>query len=870
MVLYDPSLTATLPIGMTVQSLMNALAHADQRAVDGLAGGRRPRSGAGCRRGARAGDRGSAAGAHDLAAREAATLAAIGGRGRRGSGQGRRPARRPRTHLGGALGLEHAALHSVLLPQFIAHLRESEPRGSWDSRALVGELERAIGCDHLEPHPARSAGRGPACRRRWTDWAWTRPRPASLAGGPSRSAGAHALATPSTGCVPPAARIELGRAATGHAGGAPRWRERGGRCWPCTAGAPRQAALCAATRDRRARSRHRDHRPAQRDGNRWYGVRYGEPGAGADAEVAAALARVDAALDGADPFRRPRRDHPGRLLAGCLPGPGVRRPPRRRALAAVLAPCGARIGPPAEWAPTRGRPAGWTGCRCCWAPAASDPWVARDRIEATAAWFRAAGRRRRGHRPPRRTPRHLRPAADAGARADPGVWRPRREPAASATPSSPRPFPARCPATRTIPAFRPWACTPSSSTASGFTSPRAENRRTWCYRIRPASQRRAFVPLPHPRFGAGFAGRPPEINLSGWAPPAAADEPRDFLDGLVHRGRRRRSRPAPRLRLHLYCANRDMDRRAFYDADGDLVLIPAAGRADAADRARSAGGRARADRAPAARAGLLGVAGRAARAWLRRRGVRSPLPPARARSGGRQRPGRRPPLPGPGRLVRRSPGSRASAWWPSSGAQLHRGQPGPLAVRRGRLARATTCPSSTTWPTSRRWAASASITPIPRSTRCSRRRWTKRAPTRLDLIVFAPRWDVSRGTFRPPYFHRNPVSESERHHPRIRRPRQPLSARLLLHHPLADRPWSQRPRSRARARADRRRGRSTARPANRPVVPVRDRAAAVADPLGRGQPAQNVGSHLGQPPFLLPPRRLAGNANINAKSRRGR
>jgi homogentisate 1,2-dioxygenase len=29
----------------------------------------------------------------------------------------------------------------------------------------------------------------------------------------------------------------------------------------------------------------------------------------------------------------------------------------------------------------------------------------------------------------------------------------------------------------------------------------------------------------------------------------------------------------------------------------------------------------------------------------------------------------------------------------------------------------------------------------------------------LDLIVFAPRWDVSEGTFRPPYFHRNPISE---------------------------------------------------------------------------------------------------------------
>jgi homogentisate 1,2-dioxygenase len=29
----------------------------------------------------------------------------------------------------------------------------------------------------------------------------------------------------------------------------------------------------------------------------------------------------------------------------------------------------------------------------------------------------------------------------------------------------------------------------------------------------------------------------------------------------------------------------------------------------------------------------------------------------------------------------------------------------------------------------------------------------------LDLIVFTPRWDASGGTFRPPYFHRNQVSE---------------------------------------------------------------------------------------------------------------
>jgi homogentisate 1,2-dioxygenase len=29
----------------------------------------------------------------------------------------------------------------------------------------------------------------------------------------------------------------------------------------------------------------------------------------------------------------------------------------------------------------------------------------------------------------------------------------------------------------------------------------------------------------------------------------------------------------------------------------------------------------------------------------------------------------------------------------------------------------------------------------------------------LDLVVFPPRWDVTTGTFRPPFFHRNAVTE---------------------------------------------------------------------------------------------------------------
>ena len=54
--------------------------------------------------------------------------------------------------------------------------------------------------------------------------------------------------------------------------------------------------------------------------------------------------------------------------------------------------------------------------------------------------------------------------------------------------------------------------------------------------------------------------------------------PTDFVDGLVTYG----GQGSPRLRrgfaIHLYAANRSMDDRAFYDADGDLLLVPQLGR----------------------------------------------------------------------------------------------------------------------------------------------------------------------------------------------------------------------------------------------------------------------------------------------------
>src|SRR5262249_2167357 len=64
----------------------------------------------------------------------------------------------------------------------------------------------------------------------------------------------------------------------------------------------------------------------------------------------------------------------------------------------------------------------------------------------------------------------------------------------------------------------------------------------------------------------------PEPNLAGFAPLQGPGG--DFVDGMVTLG----GAGSPSLRrgyaVHRYLADRDMERRAFYDADGDLLLVP--------------------------------------------------------------------------------------------------------------------------------------------------------------------------------------------------------------------------------------------------------------------------------------------------------
>ncbi len=117
-----------------------------------------------------------------------------------------------------------------------------------------------------------------------------------------------------------------------------------------------------------------------------------------------------------------------------------------------------------------------------------------------------------------------------------------------------------------------------SSTA--FTAPRDSNRRTWFYRIRPSVVQGDFRPVENKRLLNGPVGAAPP-NQMRWDPLPTPDAPTDFIDGLVTFAANGDAAMQTGCGIHYYLANQSMQGRWFYDADGELLLVPQQGRLDA-------------------------------------------------------------------------------------------------------------------------------------------------------------------------------------------------------------------------------------------------------------------------------------------------
>ena len=113
---------------------------------------------------------------------------------------------------------------------------------------------------------------------------------------------------------------------------------------------------------------------------------------------------------------------------------------------------------------------------------------------------------------------------------------------------------------------------------TAFTAPRAENLRSWLYRRRPSVLCGSYEPLAQPMLKTGAKGgvvAPP--NPLRWHPIAIPDTPLDFIGGLRTIAVNGDADAQTGMAAHLYLANRAMTDSAFVNADGEMLIVPQQG-----------------------------------------------------------------------------------------------------------------------------------------------------------------------------------------------------------------------------------------------------------------------------------------------------
>ena len=139
-------------------------------------------------------------------------------------------------------------------------------------------------------------------------------------------------------------------------------------------------------------------------------------------------------------------------------------------------------------------------------------------------------------------------------------------------------LPGALPVGRNSPQRAPYGLYAEQVSGTAFTAPRAANRRSWLYRIRPAALHGKFEALAHPRFHNDFGHGPVTPEQLRWSPLPMPAAPTDFIDGLFTMAGNGGPEAGTGVGIHLYAANKDMQGRWFYDADGELLIVPQQGR----------------------------------------------------------------------------------------------------------------------------------------------------------------------------------------------------------------------------------------------------------------------------------------------------
>jgi homogentisate 1,2-dioxygenase len=139
--------------------------------------------------------------------------------------------------------------------------------------------------------------------------------------------------------------------------------------------------------------------------------------------------------------------------------------------------------------------------------------------------------------------------------------------------------PGALPVGRNSPQRPPLGLYAEQISGTAFTAARHENRRTWTYRIWPSVVHKPYRRIENTMLRtAPFGETEATPSQLRWSPFPIPEAPTDFVDGIVTIGGNGSAADQSGMAVHVYAANTSMLERYFYNADGEMLIVPQQGR----------------------------------------------------------------------------------------------------------------------------------------------------------------------------------------------------------------------------------------------------------------------------------------------------
>ncbi len=137
---------------------------------------------------------------------------------------------------------------------------------------------------------------------------------------------------------------------------------------------------------------------------------------------------------------------------------------------------------------------------------------------------------------------------------------------------------AALPVGRNSPQRAPLGLYAEQFSGTAFTAPRAANKRTWTYRIRPSVLHQPFRQIDSKLFRSSpFDEIVTTPNQLRWDPLPMPETPTDFVDGITTIAGNGDGFSQFGMAVHVYACNKRMGKRVFYSADGEMLVVPEMG-----------------------------------------------------------------------------------------------------------------------------------------------------------------------------------------------------------------------------------------------------------------------------------------------------